>query len=470
MSSKEAILNEFELFALGTGGIASWLGPNTDAEVFDRLGKLPHETLPKVQLNQLLVLGREAPMSDGFFRYYFLSAPPLHPYEVKDLPGFSAQWLDGDEIRSLDHLKWGLYRLFTDGLLWFGNVRTAYRHLRDMTAAELDSFFHARRFDTEQIKKRGPALPLKEIAKDDRYLISEMACKSYGDGTEAASQLRDALVSAYTIHQQRGGGPVKVKDLLGKEALTEQHAPYQYQLSFSADDILEETVGSEAELEQKYGALALKFVAARDNALQNTRYYLSMVSDLDVYVATSMRNRADFREMANACETIFGARRLADLNLRYFDPTMSAASGHEDKGLIECLMVKCAKVLVYCAGEKESYGKDAEAAMALNLGKPVIFYCSQSQRSNFYKDVHPLSRLIEFKTGVPVGAMVTDKLEEVSELLVRIFENDMRYRLECQKPGYLRLREQLTGSVVRLQTSDELLAETFWNHYHQKTT
>ena len=42
---------------------------------------------------------------------------------------------------------------------------------------------------------------------------------------------------------------------------------------------------------------------------------------------------------------------------------MSAARGHEDKGLIECLMVKCAKVLIYTEGEKESYGKDAEAAM-----------------------------------------------------------------------------------------------------------
>lgn len=38
--------------------------------------------------------------------------------------------------------------------------------------------------------------------------------------------------------------------------------------------------------------------------------------------------------------------------------------------------------------------------MALSLGKPVIFYCDQEQRSRFYKEVHPLSRLIEFETGV----------------------------------------------------------------------
>ena len=47
-------------------------------------------------------------------------------------------------------------------------------------------------------------------------------------------------------------------------------------------------------------------------------------------------------------------------------------------------MVKYAKVLVYCAGEWESYGKDAEAAMALSLGKPVIFYCDEERRHRFY--------------------------------------------------------------------------------------
>lgn len=406
-------------------------------------------------------------MSDGFFRYYFLEAP-RHPYNVKTIPDFDESWLTGNAIHSLAHLKWGLYRLFTDGLLWFGNVRTAFRHLRDMNSQELDDFFQSRRFDTEQIKSRGPALPLKEIARDDRYLISEMACKSYGDDSVTVSQLKEALVSAYRRHTERGGGPVQIKALLAKDALDDKNASSQYQLNFSADAILDETVNSQEELETKYGALADKFVVARDRALQNTRYYLSMVSDLDVYVATSMRTRKDFREMSAACDQIFGAAPLAELNLRYFDPTKSAANGHEDKGLIECLMVKCAKVLVYCAGEKESYGKDAEAAMALSLGKPVIFYCTESQRSNFYKEVHPLSRLIEFKTGVPVGAMVTDSLDDVSKLLARIFENDMRYRLEHMKPGYLRLREELTDSVVRLQTNDQLLAETFWNHYHQK--
>lgn len=119
--------------------------------------------------------------------------------------------------------------------------------------------------------------------------------------------------------------------------------------------------------------------------------------------------------MANTCGRIFADSRLKDLKLRYFDPTLSAAGGHEDKGVIECLTVTCAKGLVYCAGDRES---------------PIV----------------------------------ADRAEDVSELLHHIFENKTIYRLEQSKPGFLGTRETLTDSVVRLQTNDELVAETFWNH------
>ena len=64
--------------------------------------------------------------------------------------------------------------------------------------------------------------------------------------------------------------------------------------------------------------------------------------------------------------------------------------------------------------------------------------------------------------------MVASSPSEVVELLSRILRNEMAYELEQSKPGYLRLKEQLTGSIVRLQTSDEFLRETFWNHYHRE--
>ncbi len=105
--------------------------------------------------------------------------------------------------------------------------------------------------------------------------------------------------------------------------------------------------------------------------------------------------------------------------------------------------------------------------MALSLGKPVIFLCDESLRQNFYREVHPLSRLINFESGVAVGAMVTSKPDDVSVLLDRIFDNEMEYSVKQPdgRPGYLQLVENLTDSVVRLQTNNSLLSEAFWNYY-----
>jgi hypothetical protein len=68
--TKEQILEHFKLFRLGTDGIGGWLGPDTDARVFDRLAQVGTTPLTKVQLNQLFAFGHEAPVSDDFFRYY----------------------------------------------------------------------------------------------------------------------------------------------------------------------------------------------------------------------------------------------------------------------------------------------------------------------------------------------------------------------------------------------------------------
>ena len=166
------------------------------------------------------------------------------------LPDFKQEWLQCAAITSLAHLKWGFYRIFTDGLLYFGNVRTAYRKLRSMTRTELTEFFAKRRFDTDLIKARGPALPLQSIPKDNRYLISEMACKSYGDYPESPGELKDALLHALREHTTQGGGPVTIKRLLEGNIVARQYSNRQQEFIFSATDVLDEAVSSETELDE----------------------------------------------------------------------------------------------------------------------------------------------------------------------------------------------------------------------------
>lgn len=463
--ARKDILSRFELFTGETGGIDSWLKETTPDDTIERLMAIPQKPLSAAQLNQLLTLTHAPPLSEGFFKYYWLAEQP-HTYDLTNLPCYREDWHGSLAIFDIDQLYWGLYRFYVDALLYFGNIRSGYEVLRDKTYGELETFFAQYRSNPEVMISRGPALPLREIDREDRYLISEMACKSYAP-TDAVG-LEQALLEAYADHQKTSPGPVTLGHLLGKESgayIKLHYQDSQKMFEFAADEILDQEIHSESELRAVLQPINRRFTCARESAVANTSLYLSSVGEMDVYVATSMRARQDFLSMSTFCDQTFNARQLRRYDLRYFDPTLSAATNHEDKGLIECLMVKCAKVLIYTAGEIESYGKDVEAAMALSLGKPVIFFCSSPERQKFYKDVHPLSRLVDFATGVAVGAMVTDSVADVIQLLDRLFRNSMHYVLERKGPGYHVLKEALTDSVVRLQTSDDLLRETFWNHY-----
>ena len=383
------------------------------------------------------------------------------------LPGYHESFKRVDQILTLDQLCWGLHRLYTDSLLFFGAIQNGYRELRTRALADLEQLFRKYRYNTEAMIHRGPALPLQEIAQDHRYLIAEQACKSFDPQDGEPTGLRMVLKGAWYEHASTTAGRTTARELLKSAYVLNGYGERQQQFMFAAEELLDAEVTSEEELMARYEEIAGNFSYARGAALRNTELYLSMANDLDVYVATSMRTREHFREMARTCDKIFSHPSVKHLNLRFFDPTLSAAKGHEDKGLIECLMVKCARVLIYTAGEHDSYGKDVEAAMALSQGKPVIFLCGEDGRRRFFREVHPLSRLIDFRTGVAVGAMATSSADEAALLLGRIFENNMEYELEQPKKGYFRLKERRTGSTVRLQTNDELLRETFWNCYHR---
>ena len=393
--TKQSVLEQFQLFQGGTGGLDSWLRQETPDEVFDALVDLEAHPLTRARFNQLLTLAHEAPISQPLFAYYWLEAPK-HTYDVCHVPSYDERWPGSQNIQSIDQLYWGLYRFYMDALLYFGSIRTAYQRLRQLSERDLHYFFTSSRIDG--LAERGEAIHLSTIAKDNRYLISEMACKSFevAEGTGDANQLEQVMIDLLQKHRVEGGGPVTASQLLTGEYAKGQYAHLQPQLQLSADDFMEEVLENEGSLLQKIHRVAQDFTRARRAALSNTAMYLSMVGDLDVYIATSMRYRADFREMADFCETVFASDQLQALKLRYFDPTLSAAEHHEDKGIVECLMVKCAKVLLLNAGSRDSYGKDAEAAMALSLGKPVIIFADEEFRSNFFRDVHPLSRLINF--------------------------------------------------------------------------
>jgi hypothetical protein len=76
---------------------------------------------------------------------------------------------------------------------------------------------------------------------------------------------------------------------------------------------------------------------------------------------------------------------IANLNIRYFDPTQSYTGSRIDKGLVESLMLKRAKCTVYSVQDTDTLGKDSELAATLAQGKPVIAYVpsiTESERAS----------------------------------------------------------------------------------------
>ena len=262
MNEKNDVLKKLKIFRVPNGGIGNWLSENTNNEIFSRLSKIEEEPLSKTQFNQLLTLGHQAPVTDGFFKYYWLSVPDMHPYDVTKLPEYRDNWQELDSIESLDHLSWGLYRLYSDGLIWFGNIRAAYRELRTKDLDYLEKFFSGKRFDTDAIEHRGPALELSAIAKDNRYLISEMACKSYGDSPDS-SDLKDVLLNSYRNLSKNGRRSIRIRELI-EQSNSDNHASRQQEFELAMDDVLEESVESEEELLEKFQKIAENFFRVRE--------------------------------------------------------------------------------------------------------------------------------------------------------------------------------------------------------------
>ncbi|HEX4485312.1 MAG TPA: hypothetical protein VH088_03545, partial [Terriglobales bacterium] len=293
-----------DLFTGETGGIDSWLTSENAPRIYERLAQLPGNPVSHSLLNQLLALSQQPGISRAFFNYYWCSAP-VHPYRVEDLVDYDANFTKFDRIETIEQLRWGLYRIYVDSLLYFGTVRHGFHVLREMSHESLNRFFVGKMFDSAGLIARGEAISPEPIPKDDRYLIGELACKSF---EPSSSQDRDAwyaLYGAWVEHRNHGGGRITYKELLDTAKLNPEFASRQLELTFISEELLDEVIDAEDQLKQKYDSVKGRFDRARPAALRNTDLYLSMVEDLDIYVATSMRNREQFRQMASFCDSIF---------------------------------------------------------------------------------------------------------------------------------------------------------------------
>jgi len=206
----------------------------------------------------------------------------------------------------------------------------------------------------------------------DRF--RELAVLLYGNikfGFKSLSQDNNLLQSVLT-----GLGPIPEADFKSR------HRPILPRHEIEAADAYLTGYLIERELRERLvnspgDQEALAVEARREEvvaqAKANQEAYL--VSDhLDVYVATSMREKHEFSAIKRITSEIFNHQAIRELKLRWFDPTQAYCHDRVDKGLSEALMLRRASCTIYLAQESDTLGKDSELASTLAQGKPVVAY------------------------------------------------------------------------------------------------
>lgn len=271
-------------------------------------------------------------------------------------------------------------------MLDYGNFRYGYKTLRkgDAIVKKWERYFPSRSLAsqrTKQLGRRAAPVGLKNIQASELFALGNLASeqsekinvareeldrifsKAIKDRVSKFADLKALAKSMglnLTLLVAQAGIP-NAETLLDPEAQG-RHWRYKRLLS----DLLETCI----QVDEK------KVDRVRADGIQNARTYMAM-HDLNVYVATSMRAPLHFTTNWVFVNKLFRDGELAELNLRYFDPTQTYLPNRVQMGLLECLMIKRAQLTVYHAQESDTFGKDCEAGVTLAQAKPVVVFVTR---------------------------------------------------------------------------------------------
>ena len=287
-----------------------------DLELLNLILRNIHRNVIKYnQFNEILLLLNRNTVNEGFFNYFF----------------------DKNGIK-LNDLKNKIATFRGYAMLCFGNFRFAYKELSTKTFDEIKNLLAPycpieENIESNFIDRPPIMLDIEKIPKEMTWYTGYLSTKKIKEDIKiVAEQIEEA---------RKEKNEQKLRELI--------------ELSENIEKIREYLV--------KYQNIALK----------NTDIYLTW-DYIDVYIATSMRNKWEFEEVYEFIRKFFDNEKLRALKLRFFDPTQSLCISPRDKGLIEGLMLKRSKCTIYLAQESETMGKDSELATTLAQGKPVIAY------------------------------------------------------------------------------------------------
>jgi hypothetical protein len=298
----------------------------------------------------------------------------------------------GSSVRVGD-LKDGIESFRTAAMLRFGNFIHAFKTWSRITdcdslAKELEGLPNSGVPQPSVVDRSSPTIDITAIPEADTYFIGETTSpKVLADGVIKKSL--QALLN--TLDPDADWADVVEG---AKKVITADHHPQllrtvkryrELNRNASVEEFREQIDRTGPPLEDR---------VRRCNETtriggENLDVYLAW-DHMDVYIATSMRERHDFESVHRFAQDLMAhpnlrgahedhAESRVDLNLRFFDPTQSKAKNRVNKGLVEALMLKRSLCTVYSVQDSDTLGKDSELAATLAQGKPVIAYIPQME-------------------------------------------------------------------------------------------
>ena len=88
-----------------------------------------------------------------------------------------------------------------------------------------------------------------------------------------------------------------------------------------------------------------------------------------------------------------------------------------------------------------------------------------NKRAKSLQEKHPLGLQVNLENGVANGVLVVRSLDQCAKLLRSIILNKMKFIIEKNRDGMIKLKEIISNSVYRVVTGDEVLTNSFWNFY-----
>lgn len=414
-------------------------------------------TIDRERFNIILSMWLLPPANNNFFKYYFR-----------------------DAVKSAEQLAKGLRRFMVDALWHFGDIKRGFDVFSTIESVEEYIQFH--QFQTDEFRNRLPWTLVEDIPSKDRgflgYVSGQRPYKEK-ENLSFSERILDELVRNQSLY--RGKKSEEVRGLISS-TLTADEQKRLDEIEREGDmDLFKyrEAENNRKIVKEKIEGIdetILKIEGLKKTGARNQEHYLRNIEMIDVYVATSMRDDKEYAEMADFVVSVFGDEDVKQLKLRYFDPTLCYCESRIDKGIVECLLVRTAKITIYCAQDGDTFGKDSELASTLCQGKPVIVYVPEGDisdvtrkrqldaRAKVFQDFHPLGLQVGLYDGVARGVTVVRTPFDCAKILYQTLTNTLEVDMKFEQHG-ITLREHTTQSILRVMTGWGLLAHAFWNNF-----